>query len=165
MTMNPGSQSGSKTAGGQHSGETAEEKPLKPEEVPQVVLKTVEREALGVRIAGYALGTYQSKPIYIAHTLLRGSAHRLSKDFLVDEKGNVVELREEVDLPALPPRLRDGIIKQAGGAKIDRVDAITRNDVLAWYVVKLSKEGKQSEIRVNSSGDLINPPAPSPATH
>ena len=165
MTMNPGSQSGSKTAGGQHSGETAEEKPLKPEEVPQPVLKTIEREALGVRLAGYALGTYQSKPIYIAHTLLKSGTHMLSRDFLVDEKGNVLELREEVDLPALPPRLRDSIIKHAGGAKVDRVVGITRDGVLAWYVVKLSREGKQSEIRVNSSGDLINPPAPSPATH
>jgi len=165
MAINPGTQSGSKTVEVEHSGEPVEEKPLKREEVPEPVLKTIERESMGVRITGYAVGTYQNKPIYIVHSVLNRSTHTLSKDFLVDEKGDVRELREQVDLPALPPRLRDGIIKHAGGAKIERVDAITKDDVLAWFVAQLSKEGKKSEIRVNASGELINPPAPGPATH
>ena len=163
MAPNPGTQSSSRTAGGQRSEETPEEKPLKREDVPELVLKTIDRESLGVKILGYALGTYQNKPIYVVHSVLNRSTHTLTKDFLVDEKGNIRELREQVDLPALPSRLRDGIIKQARGAKIERVDAITKDGVLAYFVAQLSKQGKQSEIRVNSTGDLINPP--SPATH
>jgi hypothetical protein len=49
-----------------------------------------------------------------------------SKDVLIDTRGNVVEVEEEVAVESLPIAVRDGLQAKAGNGRLGKVESRTK---------------------------------------
>ena len=75
------------------------------------------------------------------------------KDYLMDVRGNVVEVEEEVALASLPPSVQDGLEAMARGGKVQEVESITKKGKLVAYEADVIKDGKHREFQVGPEGD------------
>ena len=91
----------------------AQEKKLKREELPPAVEKTVAQQSKGAAIRGFSTELEDGKRLYEVELVVSGHG----KDISMDEKGNIVEVEEEVSIESLPASVKDGLTKAAGAAK------------------------------------------------
>lgn len=129
----------------------AEEKQIKRSDLPAAVEKTVVEQSKGATIKGFATETEDGKKIYEAEMSVNGHG----KDISMDEKGNILEIEEEVDMASLPPAVKDGLSKAAGKGKIDKVESLTKKGKLVAYEAVVKTGTKQSEIQVGPDGKKL----------
>jgi hypothetical protein len=79
-----------------------------------------------------------------------------TKDVLIDTTGAIVEIEQEVALDALPAAVKAGLEAKAAGAKIVKVESITKHETLVAYEAKVMKNGKKSEIQVGPDGKALD---------
>ena len=104
----------------------AAEKKITREQLPPAVEKTVAKQSEGATIRGFSTEIDNHKKVYEVELLANGH----EKDISMDEKGNVIEVEEEVSLESLPPGVKSGLTKAARGAKIGKVESLTKNGKL-----------------------------------
>src|SRR5215831_14408258 len=80
----------------------AEEKKIKRSDLPPAVEKTVAEQSKGATIKGFATEVEDGKKLYEAEMIVNGHG----KDISIDEKGNVIEIEEEVAIGSLPPTVK-----------------------------------------------------------
>ena len=127
------------------------EKPLKMENLPPAVQKTVQEQSKGATIRGLSKEEENGKTFYEAELKVNGH----NKDLLIDPTGSIVEVEEQVTLASLPPAVKTGLEKQAGKGKIAFVESVTKGGSVVAYEAKIKTAGKTSEIKVSPEGAAV----------
>jgi hypothetical protein len=132
----------------------AEEKKIKRSDLPAAVEKTVTEQSKGATIKGFAIEVEDGKKLYEAEMIVNGHG----KDVSIDEKGNVIEIEEEVAIGSLPPAVKDGLTKAAGKGIIDKVESLTKQGKIVAYEAVVKTGTKHSEIQVGPDGKKLSHP-------
>jgi hypothetical protein len=136
------------------SAAQAQEKKLKREELPPAVEKTVAQQSKGAAIRGFSTELEDGKRLYEVELVVSGHG----KDISMDEKGNIVEVEEEVSIESLPGGVKDGLTKAAGSGTVGKVESITKNGKLVAYEAVVKTGTKRSEIQVGPDGRKLAHP-------
>src|SRR5215467_7293708 len=107
----------------------AQEKKIKRADLPAAVEKTVAEQSKGATIKGFATEVEDGKKIYEAEMTVNGHG----KDISMDEKGNIIEIEEEVAISSLPPAVKEGLTKAAGKGTIEKVESLTKKGKIVAY--------------------------------
>ena len=129
----------------------AQEKKVERKDLPPAVEKTVEAQSQGATIRGFSEERENGQTNYEAEMTVNGH----SKDVLIDAKGAVVEIEEQVPLDSLPASVKDGLQAKAGSGKILKVESLTKHDKLVAYEATVQTGGKKKEIQVDPTGQPL----------
>lgn len=133
---------------------SAQEKKIKREQLPAAVEKTVAQESQGATINGFSTETEKGKRLYEVELTVSGH----SKDILMDQNGNIVEVEEEVSMDSLPSAVQDALKKRAGAGRIGKIESLTKNGKLVAYEAHVKTGAKRSEIQVGPNGEKLTHP-------
>jgi len=132
----------------------AQEKKIKRAELPPAVEKTDAEQSKGATVRGFSTEMEKGKRLYEAELTVNGHG----KDISMDEKGNIVEVEEEVALDALPPAVKAGLTKAAGAGTISKVESLTKGGKLVAYEAGVKTGTKRSEVQVGPDGAKLAHP-------
>jgi hypothetical protein len=133
-------------------GALAADKPIKFDDMPAVVQKAMLKEAKGAKIRNTLVEVEDGKTFYEAETLLNGR----TRDFLVDEKGNVAEVEDEIEMENVPALVKAAVEKAAGGGgKITKLEEVKKGGKVTGYEATVTKNGKKKSIELNPDGTPI----------
>jgi uncharacterized membrane protein YkoI len=128
-----------------------QEKRVKRSELPAAVEKTVVAQSQGSTIRGFSQEKENGRTFYEVELITSGH----SKDVLMDEGGNVVEVEEEVAMDSLSPSVGAALQSKAGSGKIVKVESLTKKGKLVAYEAQVRTNGKRSEIQVGPQGESL----------
>jgi len=74
----------------------------------------------------------------------------------LDPNGTVLEVEEEAVMDSLPANVKAGLTAKAAGAKILKVESITKSGRLVAYEAKVETAGKKSEVQVGPDGKPLD---------
>ncbi len=126
----------------------AQERKITRAQLPAAVERTVTVQSGGATIRGFAEEQENGQTFYELELTVAGH----TKDVLMDRRGRVVEVEEEVALDALPAPVRTALLAKAGAGKIETVESLTKKGTLVAYEAHVVTNGKQSEIQVGPDG-------------
>ncbi|MBZ5497994.1 MAG: hypothetical protein LAP85_16450 [Acidobacteriia bacterium] len=132
-------------------GETGEagEGKLAMKDLPKVVQATIQKETQGAEIVGISKESDAGKTIYEVETKVKGH----SRDMLIDAKGALTEVEEEVDLASLPAAVQAEIKKSIGKAKLVKLETVANGaKVQTGFSALVDNAGKQSEVEMGLDG-------------
>ena len=130
----------------------AQEKKLTRSQLPVPVQATVDAQSQGATVKGFSEEKEKGQIFYEAEMTVNGH----SKDVLIDAKGGVVEVEEEVGLDSLPAGVREGLQAKAGKGKLGRVESLTKQGKLVAYEAVVTTNGKKSEVQVGPDGKPLD---------
>lgn len=136
------------------SSAQAQERKIKRAQLPSAVEKTVAEQSQGATIKGFSTETEKGKRVYEVAMTVDGHG----KDILIDAKGNVIEIEEEVAMDSLSQPVKDGLTKAAGAGTISKVESLTKNGTLVAYEAVVKRGAKHSEIQVGPNGEKLAHP-------
>src|SRR6478672_9316142 len=110
-------------------GAAAQEKKIKRAQLPPAVEKTVAAETEGATIKGFASEREHGQQFYEVSLVVNGH----TKDILIDRKGNIVEVEEQVAMDSLPTAVQDSLKKMAGMGTITVIESLTKNGQIVAY--------------------------------
>ena len=116
------------------------------------VEKAIAAQAGNATIRGFSQEIEHGVTYYEAELTVAGH----HKDFLVDTRGSVVEVEEEVALDSLPASVQDGLQAMAREGKLQNVESITKHGKLVAYEAHVVKNGKRSEVQVGPEGEPLS---------
>jgi hypothetical protein len=131
-----------------------EEKKVRRNQLPAAVEKTVAAESQGATIKGFSREVEKGKTYYEAEMSINGRG----KDILMDTKGHIVEVEEQVDMATLPQAVQDALTKAAGTGTIEMIESLTKNGKLVAYEGHVKRGKKRSEIQVGPNGEKLKKP-------
>src|SRR5262249_36907994 len=105
------------------------EKKITRAQLPPEVEKTVARESEGATIKEFASETEHGKQSYEALLIVNGHP----KDILMEPRGKIVEVEEQVRMDSLPTGVQDALKKTAGSGTITMIESLTKNGQLVAY--------------------------------
>ncbi|MGO4209731.1 hypothetical protein AB4Y89_20975 [Terriglobus sp. 2YAB30_2] len=126
----------------------AQEKKITKDQLPAAVLATIDRETSGAIIKGYATEREHGKLFYEVETVVNGH----TRDLQIAPDGTLTEVEEEVVLESLSGDVRTGLLARAKGARIVKVESLTKQGTLVAYEAAVEKNGRHSEVQVGPSG-------------
>lgn len=129
----------------------AQEKKIERSALPPAVEKAVLTETQGATIKGFAQEREHGKTFYEAETTVNGH----SRDVLFAADGSIAEIEEEVVFDSLPAKVQAALTKKAAGAKINKVESLTKKGKLVAYEAAIVKGAKNSEIQVGPEGQNL----------
>ena len=121
-------------------------------QLPPAVAATIDRETQGATIKGYSTERENGKKVYEAETLFNGH----TRDIQIAEDGTLNEVEEEVALDALPDKVKSALAAKASGAKITKVESLTKGGKLVAYEAATLKAGKKGEVQVGPEGGTLS---------
>jgi hypothetical protein len=130
----------------------AQEQKIKRSELPNAVEKTVAAQSQGAVVKGFSREKENGQTYYEAEMSVNGH----SKDVLIDEAGQIVEVEEQVAIESLPSEVREGLQAKAGEGKILKVESITKHEKLVAYEAQVRTAGKKSEVQVGPDGKPLD---------
>jgi hypothetical protein len=133
------------------SAAQAQEKKIKRSQLPPAVEKTVAEQSQGATIKGFSTEIEKGKRVYEAAMTINGHG----KDILIDSKGNVIEVEEEVAMDSLSQPVKDGLTKAAGTGTISKIESLTRNGTLVAYEAVVKRGPKRTEVQVGPNGEKL----------
>jgi len=136
------------------SAASAQEKKIKRAQLPPAVEKTVAEQTQGATIKGFSTEIEKGKRVYEIAMTVNGHG----KDIIVDSKGNVIEIEEEVAMDSLSQPVKDGLAKAAGRGTISKIESLTKNGTLVAYEAVVKRGAKHSEIQVGPNGEKLAHP-------
>jgi len=131
-----------------------QEKKVRRNQLPAAVEKTVAAESQGATIKGFSREVEKGKTFYEAEMIINGH----TRDILMDPKGNIVEVEEQVDLTTLPTSVQDALKQAAGTGTIEMIESLTKNGKLVAYEGHVKLGNKRSEIQVGPNGEKLKKP-------
>ena len=136
------------------SAAQAQERKIKRAQLPPAVEKTVGEQSQGATIKGFSTEIEKGKRVYEVAITVDGHG----KDILIDARGNVIEIEEEVAIDSLSQPVKDGLTKAAGTGTISKVESLTKNGTLVAYEAVVKRGAKHSEIQVGPNGEKLAHP-------
>jgi len=122
------------------------------QELPEVVQRAASEQSKGATVQGYEKEIENGHTFYEVELKSGGK----NKDVLLDETGKVVEVEQEIDEADVPPAALAAIRKQSAGAKIVKIESVTKDQQVS-YEATISKGSKKSEIAVGADGSAVKP--------
>ena len=132
----------------------AQEKKITRADLPPAVEKTVAEQSKDATIQGFSTELENGKRIYELALTVNG----YGRDISMDERGNIIEVEEEVALRSLPPAVKEGLTKAAGTGTIAKVESLAKNGKLVAYEAVVQNGKKRSEIQVGPDGKKLAHP-------
>jgi hypothetical protein len=129
-----------------------QEKKIKRSDLPPAVEKTVAAQSAGAMIKGFSEERENGQTFYEAEMTVNGR----TKDVLIDAKGGVVEVEEQVAMDSVSAEVKAGLLAKAGKGKITAVESIKKHDKLVAYEAKVNTSGKKSEVQVGPDGNPLD---------
>ena len=130
----------------------AQETKMKRSDLPPAVEKTVAEVSKDATIRGFNKEKEDGKLSYEVEMIANGH----TKDVQIDPTGAVTEIEEEVAMDALSPDVKSGLNTKAAGAKILKVESLTKKGKIVAYEAQIEKSGKKSEIQVGPDGKPLD---------
>ena len=130
------------------------EKKITRAQLPPEVQKTVVRESEGATIKEFASETEHGQQFYEASLTVNGH----TKDILMDPRGNIVEVEEQVTMESLPITVQDALKRLAGSGTITVIESLTKKGLLVAYEAHVKLGRKRSEIQVGPNGEKLKHP-------
>jgi uncharacterized membrane protein YkoI len=131
---------------------SAAETRIRHDQLPPAVRKTADQQSQGAAVRGYSKETENGQLEYEIAMTVNGH----SKDVSIALDGRVLEIEEQVSLDSLRPQARRGLEDRAQGAKITKIESLTKNGKIVAYEAQLAKGQKHSEIQVGPDGRPLN---------
>ncbi len=129
----------------------AAETRISRDRLPEAARKTADEQSQGAIVRGYNKETENGQIEYEVEMTVSGH----SKDVSIAPDGRVLEVEEEVAFNTLSPQVRKGLEAKAAGAKIKKVESLTKDGKLVAYEAHLAKLEKYSEIQVGPEGNPL----------
>ena len=129
----------------------ARERKLQRSELPPAVAATIDRETRGATIKGYATEMEHGQKVYEAETLISGH----TRDIQIAQDGTMTEVEEEVAMSSLPDPVKTALTRRSMGAKINKVESLTKGGKLVAYEATMLKGGKEIELQVGPDGGKL----------
>jgi uncharacterized membrane protein YkoI len=136
------------------SGASAADKKITRAELPAAVERTVSTQSHGATINGFSTETENGTTVYEME--LTVNAH--GKDIVMDARGNVLEVEEEVVLTSLPAAAQTGLAHAAGTGKIVKVESLTKHNHLVAYEAIVQSGKTRREVQVGADGQRLARP-------
>jgi hypothetical protein len=130
---------------------TAQDQRAKIKSLPPPVQKTVEEQSKGAQIRGISKEVEKGKTQYELELTVDGR----SRDMIIDPTGAVLEVEEGVTPESLSPEVKAEVMKSIGGAKLLKLESVTKGGALAGYEATVSKAGKKSGVVMGPDGKLV----------
>lgn len=130
----------------------AQEKKIDQSNLPPAIQKTVQEQSKGATIKGYSMEREHGKTVYEAEMMVDGH----SKDIQIAEDGTLNEIEEEVAFSSLPAKVQAELTTKAGGARITKVESLTKQNKLVAYEAATLKGTKKGEIQVGPDGGKLS---------
>jgi hypothetical protein len=130
----------------------AQEKKIERSALPPAVEKAIQSETQGATIKGFAEEREHGKTFYEVETVVNGH----TRDILFSTDGTVAEVEEEVAFDSLPAKVQSALTAKAAGAKITKVESLTKKDKLVAYEAAIVKGTKKGEIQVGPDGGKLS---------
>jgi hypothetical protein len=128
------------------------EKKIDRSALPPAVEKTVQTQSQGSTIKGFAIESENGQTQYEAEMILNGH----SKDIAIAKDGTLLVVEEEVSFASLAPVVQTALTSKAAGAKITKVESLTKKDKLVAYEAATLKGSKKGEIQVGPHGEKLS---------
>jgi uncharacterized membrane protein YkoI len=129
----------------------AQERKIDRSDLPPAVEKTVQAQSQGATIKGYAAEVEHGKKTYEVEMIVDGR----TKDIQIEPDGTVSEIEDEVAFDSLPASVQAGLTKKAAGAKITKVESLTKKGKLVAYEAATLKGTKKGEVQVGPDGNPL----------
>jgi hypothetical protein len=129
----------------------AEEKKVQQSDLPASVQKTIEERSRGPLIKSYSTEMEHGKRVYEAETVVNGH----TRDLQIASDGTLNEIEEEVTFNSLPSPVQAWLLKKSAGAKISKVETVTRHGKLVVYEASTVRDAKEGEIQVGPNGESL----------
>lgn len=133
-------------------GASAQEKKVEQSSLPPAVQKTVQEQSQGATIKGYSTERDHGKKVYEAEMMVDGH----TKDIEIAQDGSLNEIEEEIAFDRLPTEVQAALTARAAGAKITKVESLTKHDKLVAYEAATLKGAKKGEIQVGPDGGKLS---------
>jgi hypothetical protein len=117
----------------------------------QGIEKAVVTQSQGSTIRGFSQEKEKGQTFYEAELMVNGH----SKDILMDEQGNVVEVEEQVAIDSLSPSVGAALQSKAGSGRIVNVESLTKKGKLVAYEAQVRTSGNKSEILGMPQGESL----------
>jgi uncharacterized membrane protein YkoI len=130
----------------------AAEKKIDRSALPPAVEKTVQTQSQGATIKGFSTEVEHGKRAYEVEMIVDGH----SKDIEIAENGALNEVEEETPFDSLPATVQAALKTKAAGAKITKVESLTKHDKLVAYEAATLKAAKKGEIQVGPDGEVLS---------
>ena len=130
---------------------SAQDKKIERSAVPPAVEKTIQAQSQGATVKGLATEREHGKLQYEVETMVNGH----SRDLAIATDGTLLEVEEEVAFNALPAAVQSALTAKAVGAKITKVESLTKKDKLVAYEAATLKGAKKGEIQVGPKGEAL----------
>ena len=135
------------TLGVPATGAMAQERVLRREQLPHAVATTIDRETQGATIKTFTTEKEHGMTVFEAETVVNGHG----RDLQIAADGTLMEVEEEVALDSLPGKIQGALQTKAAGARITKVEALSRRGKLVAYEATTVKGGKKGELQVPSN--------------
>jgi hypothetical protein len=119
--------------------------------LPPAVEKTVQAQSQGATIKDFATETEGGVLEYEAEMMVNGH----SKDLAIAKDGTLLEVEEEVAMDSLPAGVQKALATKAAGAKITKVESLTKKGKLVAYEAATLKGAKKGEVQVGPNGEKL----------
>ena len=133
-------------------GASAQEKKIDQSSLPPAVQKTVQKQSQGATIKGFSTERERGQKVYEAEMMVNGH----TKDIEIAQDGSLNEIEEEVAFDTLPTDVQASLTARAAGAKITKVESLTKRDKLVAYEAATLKGAKKGEIQVGPNGGKLS---------
>jgi uncharacterized membrane protein YkoI len=128
-------------------GQEADKK-IARKNLPKAVEATVARESRGARIKG--IGTEREGGVLVYELEL--VAEGLSRDMLIDKRGKIMEVEQEVSMDSLSDDVKAGLNTAAGKGTITKVVSLSKKGKIVAYEAAVTNGKKHSEVQVDPNG-------------
>jgi len=135
-----------------NAGAQRKETFVNKKDLPSAVRTTVQKQSETGRLRGLVKEEENGQVFYEAEIKVNGH----TRDVLIDQNGQVVEIEEEINSASLPPIVKTSIEQNAKKWKVGKVESITKNGEIVAYEAHLRNGNQLKEIKVGTDGKLIS---------
>lgn len=123
-------------------------KKISRKNLPRAVEVTVARESKGATIK--TIGTEKEHGVvaYELELMVDG----LSRDMLIDKRGNIMEIEQEVSMDSLSDEVKSGLNAAAGKGTITKVVSLSKKGKIVAYEAAVTNGKRRTEVQVTPNG-------------
>ena len=129
----------------------AQERTIDRSHLPAAVEKTVTEQSQGATVKRISTEVEHGKKTYEAELVVNGH----TRDIQVAPDGTLTEVEEEIAFDTLTSSVKAGLTRKAAGARITKVEALTKNNKLVAYEAATLRGVKKGEIQVGPDGATL----------
>lgn len=129
----------------------AQEHPIPRKSLPPAVEKTVQTQSAGATIKNVLSDREHGKLVYEIEMIVDGH----TRDIEIAPDGTLNEVEEEVAFDTLPSSVQSALLARAAGAKVVKVESLTKHGKLVAYEAAILTGAHKSEFQVGPAGEKL----------